>query len=55
MKLKDIMSQNVETVTPDVTLKECAETSMATPNPAICGHLESGRFRGCRREQNESS
>ena len=25
MKLKDIMAQNVETVTPDVTLKECAE------------------------------
>jgi len=25
MKLKDIMAQNVETVRPDITLKECAE------------------------------
>jgi CBS domain-containing protein len=25
MKLKDIMAQNVETVGPDITLKECAE------------------------------
>ena len=68
MKLKDIMAQSVETVDPDITLKECAE-KMKRRNVGVLPVVEGKKpigiitdrditpraCRGCRREQNESS